>query len=184
VANGWWVAALVLMAALVLVNGALIYVALRTRTQVQRLRGALLRLLGVAVEDLSRFEELRVTVPVAVKETIPVSTSVSIRQTVDVNVQGVVPVNETIRSEIHLNAPLIGRIPVDVSMPVNLRVPVNLDVPVHIEEDVPVSLQVPVNLDLPIEIDLRKTEIGAFIEQVVDTLRQLEDLVKRGTDAQ
>jgi hypothetical protein len=184
VVNGWGIVLALLGLALLVTNGVLIYSALRTRTQVQRLRGALLKLLALAIDDLSRFEDLRVSIAVKVDDVLQVKTRVPIKQTVDVNVQGVVPVKETIRTAIQVTAPLLGRIPVDVEVPVDLRVPVNLNVPVRLDQEIPIELNVPVKLSIPVEVDLRATEIGEFLEQVVETLRQLQDLAENGVEGE
>jgi hypothetical protein len=102
-----------------------------------------------AVGDL-RTTALDYTVPI--RETLPVSFTVSYRQNFTVPISTTIPINVVIT--VPLKTPL-GTFPINV--PVVTDIPINLKPTVPLSLSVPVSVTVPISVSVPIHIDLSQT---------------------------
>ena len=163
---------------LLILNAGFIVLFLYIRRQFIGLRATVRNMITVAADDLARFENLVVRVNVDVRDQVSVKAEIPVKETLNVVVRGVIPVRETISTAAHVNTPLLGtKVPVNVSLPVVMNVPVDLNVPVVVDYSIPVDLTVPVQLTVPVEIDLRKTEVGARIDQALATVSSLNDLI-------
>jgi hypothetical protein len=130
------------------INVYLIRVLLQARQQV----GIAASSAAVAVGGL-RTTALDYTVPI--RETLPVSFTVSYRQSVTVPISTTIPIN--VQLTVPLRTPL-GTFPINV--PVVTDIPINLQPTVPLSLSVPVSVTVPIAVDVPIHIDLSQTALN------------------------
>jgi hypothetical protein len=100
-----------------------------------------------------RTTSLDYTVPI--RESLPVSFTVSYRQNFTV------PISTTIPIDLDLTVPLktpLGTFPINV--PVVTTIPINLAPTVPLSLSVPVSVTVPISVSVPIHIDLSQTALN------------------------
>ncbi|MEP7358332.1 MAG: hypothetical protein ABI847_13885 [Anaerolineales bacterium] len=120
---------------------------------------------ALAVDGL-RTTALDYTVPI--RETLPVSFTVSYRQNVTVPISTTIPINVLIT--VPLKTP-IGTFPIDV--PVVTDLPINLQPTIPLSLSVPVSVSVPIAVDVPIHIDLSQTALN---ESLLGAKQYLNDV--------
>ena len=113
-----------------------------------------------------RTTSLDYTVPI--RETLPVSFTVSYRQNFTV------PISTTIPIDLDLTVPLetpLGTFPINV--PVVTTIPINLAPTVPLSLAVPVSVTVPISVSVPIHIDLSSTALN---ESLLEAQEYLNDV--------
>jgi hypothetical protein len=170
----------VLLALSLLGNVVILIAAWRIRNQVRELGVTVTGMLQTAIIELRGFEHLTMHFTVRVNDKIPVRSRLAVRDTVDISVQTIVPIKQTVQSDILINAPLLNtKVPVSVAVPIDMAVPIDLQLPVEIDSQIPVNLDIPVQLEVPVALDLAQTELGGFIEQVRDSLVSLKDLLDK-----
>jgi hypothetical protein len=130
------------------INVYLIQIMLQARQQV----GLAASSAALAVDGL-RTTSLDYTVPI--RETLPVSFTVSYRQNITVPISTTIPIN--VQLTVPLKTP-IGTFPINV--PVVTDIPINLQPTIPLSLSVPVSITVPIAVDVPIHIDLSQTALN------------------------
>jgi hypothetical protein len=141
----------VLWLAVIISLGINLYL-IRAMQQARQQLGIAASSAALAVGGL-RTTALDYTVPI--RETLPVSFTVSYRQNFTVPISTTIPINVEIT--VPLRTP-IGTFPINV--PVVTTIPINLAPTVPLSLSVPVSVTVPISVSVPIHIDLSQTALN------------------------
>ena len=159
-------------------NVGLIVYGLRIRGQLMGLRETVRHMLAEAITDLGSFGDLSLRYDIPVKDSLPVNAHIPLKEQMNITVKGSIPVNQVVQTTVTITASPFGiKVPLDVEVPLNINVPIDITLPVTIDHNLVIDTDVPIDLNVPIHIELGKTELTDFVDQVVESLKQLEELI-------
>jgi hypothetical protein len=116
---------------------------------------------GRAAEMLDDVALENFELPIAVDETLDISTTIPFSDTITVPINTVVPVSTSVIIDETITVPIDEVVILDRNVQVDLSVlgrsvpvtvPLNVEVPITMEIDVPVNLEVPIETEIPIDL--------------------------------
>jgi hypothetical protein len=133
--------------------------------QVQDTRQQLRQSVDVAMVQLDSFELREIRQEFPIRQTVTVSTTLELRKTLQVPIRTTLPID----TQVQVAVPLLG----NINLPIKTTVPVDVQVPIEIREEFPIQAQVPISMTVPVRISLNELGVEGGLDGIRAWLRDL-----------